>query len=141
MFPGFRTLHALHLITLRQADRNPIWQIESLNFAVDSLSHCPGVKLKYIAIGDQVSSLETRPELFKKHLKTIIERRRGDKKGKGKAVDTDGTPEIVEEVSDRELDDVLAEVAAGEKKLRFTTTFDNAKDVRMFWREIRTGKL
>ena len=116
-------------------------QLESLNFAVDSLSHCPGVKLRYLALADQVNSLESRPDHFRKHLKMVMEHEK-DRKGKGKAVDF--LPSIDKEeddASDRELDDVLAEVAAGEKRLRFSTRFDDIKAVRIFAKEIRTGRL
>ena len=143
MFAAFSNLHALHLIALRSTDRNTMLQIESLNFAVDSLSHCPGVKLRYLALADQVSSLESRPEHFRKHLKMVMNHQK-DKKGKGKAVDLPlpmDKEKDIEDASDRELDDVLAEVAAGEKRLRFSTRFDDVHGVKIFTREIRTGQL
>ena len=144
MFAAFANLHALHLISLRSTDRNAMLQHESLNFAVDSLSHCSGVKLRYLAIGDQVSSLESRPDHFRKHLKMVMEHEK-DRKGKGKAVDFLPSLEKLdreeEDGSDRELDDVLAEVAAGEKKLRFSTRFEDVKGVKVFAKEVRTGRL
>lgn len=143
MFPGFKSLYALHLIALRSPDRSLGLQLESLNFAVDSLSHCHGVKLRYLALADQVNSLETRPEQFRKHLKIVMERRKmADRKGKGKAVDSfSPMDEPADDASDRELDDVLAEVTAGEKKLRFSTRFDEVRGVKIFSKEIRSGKL
>lgn len=141
MFAAFTNLHALHLITLRSTDRNPMLQLESLNFAVDSLSHCPGVKLRYLALADQVSSLESRPDHFRKHLKIVMEYEK-DRKGKGKAVDFPPPMDKEEDdASDGELDDVLAEVAAGEKRLRFSTRFDDVKEVKIFAKDIRTGRL
>lgn len=68
-----------------------------------------------------------------------------DRKGKGKAVDflpgKDKDKADEDDASDRELDDVLAEVAAGEKRLRFSTRFDDIRGVKIFMKEIRTGRL
>lgn len=111
-------------------------QLESMNFAIDSLSHCPGVKLRYLALAEQVNSLESRPDHFRGHMKAAR-----DKKGKGKAVERIPNGHLTDDASEREIDDMLADVIAGEKKIRLATRFDDVKDVKIFSREIRTGRL
>lgn len=142
MFSAFSNLHALHLITLRSTDRNPMLQIESLNFAVDSLAHCPDVKLRYLALGEQVNSLETRPESVGRYLKRVVELEK-DRKGKGKAVDFAPSPmDKYDDISDQELEEMLVEASSGGKKRhRFSTRFDDVKGVKVFTREVRTGRL
>ena len=142
MFAAFTNLHALHVLTLRSFDRNYVWQSETLNFAIDSLSHCPNIKLRYLALGEHVTSLQTLPANFPKHMKIPKEKTsKIDKKGKGKAVDVVANGDSVEDNSDRELGDILALISAGENRLRLTQRFDDVRDVKIFKKEIRTGRL
>ena len=143
LLPHLKTLYALHIITLRSTDRSVHLQGESISFAVDNLSHCPEMKLRYIAILNQVIALETKPDQFRRHLKAVMDRRR-DKKGKGKAP-ADATlnlfnPQTDDSGSD-DVDDMLADMGAGETKIRFTTRFPDVKDVKIFSKEIRLGKV
>lgn len=119
-----------------------ILQNESLNFAVDSLSHCRDMKIKYIAIVSSVIALESKPEQFKRHLRRVMEFRK-DKKGKGKAP-ADASSSLLEQFEDSgsdEVEEAMADFMAGESKLRFTTSFGVADDVKIFSRQIRGGRL
>lgn len=144
MFAAFSDLHALHLIYIRTNERTMTMQLEFLNFAIDSLVHCPNVKLRYIAVGPHVYALERRPQHFRNHLKVVMNGRKPDRKGKGKAID-DVVPatagEASYEASGCEADEILAGVTAGDKRLRFSTRFEDVKKVRIFAKDLRTGKL
>ena len=142
LFYGFKNLYALYLINLRSGDRSATLQSESLSFAVDSLSHCPDMKVKYIALVSQVVMLETRPPQFNKALQLVLEKRNKDKKGKGKAV-SDAINTLMEAFEDSDSDgssEVQADVLTGDHKIRFTSSFAVAADVKIFTREIRLGK-
>lgn len=143
LLPRLKSLYALHIITLRTQDRSVQLQGESISFAVDNLSHCPDMKLRYIAMLNQVMALETKPDQFRRHLKAVMDRRK-DKKGKGKAPADSNLglylPATDDSGSD-DVDDILADMGAGETKLKFSTRFADVKDVRIFSKEIRSGKL
>ena len=143
LLPHLKTLYALHIVALRSADRIHQLQNESISFAVDNLSHCPDMKLRYIAMVGQVVALETKPDQFRRHLKAVMDRRR-DKKGKGK-VPADATLNLfipaTEDSGSDDVDDILADMGAGETKLKFATRFAEVKGVKIFSKEIRGGKL
>ena len=101
------------------------------------------MKLRYIALVGQVVALETKPDQFRRHLKAVMDRRR-DKKGKGKVpADTNLNLFIpaTEDSGSDDVDDILADMGAGETKLKFATRFAEVKDVKIFSKEIRGGKL
>ena len=143
LLPHLRTLYALHIIALRSTDRSVHIQNESINFAVDNLSHCPDMKLRYMAIMSQVMALETKPDQFRRHLKAVMDRRR-DRKGKGK-IPADATLNLYipapDDSGSDDVDDILADMGAGETKLKFSTRFSEVKDVKVFSKEVRGGKL
>lgn len=116
---------------------------ESLSFAVDSLSHCPNMRIKYIALVSQVVMLETKPPQFNKALQLVMEKRNRDKKGKGKAT-SDAISSLIEVFEDSDSDgssEFLADVMAGDHKIRFASNFMAANDVEIFTKEIRLGRL
>ena len=143
LLPHLKSLYALHIITLRSTDRSNQLQGESISFAVDNLSHCPDMKLRFIAMMNQVMALETKPDQFRRHLKAIMDRRK-DRKGKGKAL-ADATLSLflpgTDDSGSDDVDDILADMGAGETKLKFSTRFADVKDVKIFSKEIRGGKL
>ena len=142
LFSGFKNLYALHLINLRTADRHSMLHSESLSFAVDSLSHCPNMRIKYLALVNQVVMLETKPPQFNKALQLVMEKRNRDKKGKGKAT-SDAISSLIEAFEDSDSDgssEFLADVMAGDHKIRFASNFATANDVKIFTKEIRLGK-
>ena len=101
------------------------------------------MKLRYIAMMNQVTALEAKPEQFRRHLKAVMDKRK-DRKGKGKAP-ADVTlglfvPATDDSGSD-DVDDILADMGAGETKLKFSTRFADVKDVKIFSKEVRGGKL
>lgn len=141
-FPEFENLHALHIITLRSAEPELTLQDERLKFAIDSLAHCPNVKLRYLAMGEKVQLLEQRPLAFRTRLNIVMDRRRSDdKKGKGKAVDRFGDLDFIDHTSDRELDETLEAIPPEDRKRRFSTPINSVKGVRIFSKQIRSGKL
>jgi hypothetical protein len=100
------------------------------------------MKLKYIAIVNNVVAIESRPEQFYRNLTTAMERRK-DKKGKGKA-SVDSFSSMVEDFEDSGSDIVenaLVDVVFGVSKLRIPTYFAAADDVKIFSKQIRFGRL
>lgn len=143
LLPHLKSLHALHIIVLRTTDRSNQLPNESISFAVDNLSHCPDMKLRYIAIMNHVIALETKPDQFRRHLKAVMDRRK-DKKGKGKAPADTSSGLFIQATDDSgsdEVDDILADMGAGETKLKFSTRFADVKDMKIFSKEVRGGKL
>lgn len=143
LLPQLKSLYALHVIALRSTDRSHQLQQESVSFAVDNLSHCPNMKLRYFAMVGQVVALEAKPDQFRRHLKAVMDRRK-DKKGKGKAPADATQPLFIPATDDSgsdDVDDILADMGAGETKLKFATRFPEVKDVKIFSKEIRGGKL
>ncbi|CAD6570780.1 MAG: hypothetical protein ASARMPREDX12_009169 [Alectoria sarmentosa] len=139
----FKSLHAIHIITLRTTDRSVQLPSESISYAVDNLSHCPEMKLRYIAMINQVVALETKPDHFRRHLKAVMDRHK-DKKGKGKAPAETSLGLFIPAADDSgsdDVDDILADMGAGETKLKFTTRFVDVKNVKIFSKEVRGGKL
>ncbi|KAK4693917.1 hypothetical protein P7C71_g3572, partial [Lecanoromycetidae sp. Uapishka_2] len=145
-FAGFTNLYALHLINLRSTSSNPILQQESLSFAVDSLTLIDSLtnhhdmKIKYIAMANHVIALEEKPDQFSKHLRMVIERRK-DKKGKGKALAALLAMSGEDDDSGSDVNEVMADVMAGERRLKFPTNFAAVDDVKIFSKEIRGGTL
>ena len=113
-------------------------QNESLNFAVDSLSHCQDMKIKYLAIQATVIMLESKPEQTKKQWMPNSKKAKG--KGKAPVLFNDILEQYEEDVSD-DIEVALAGMLAGESKVRRSVGIEHVKDVKIFSRSIRTGKL
>lgn len=147
-FAGFTNLYALHLINLRspQDRSSSILQQESLSFAVDSLTLIDSLtdhrdmRIKYIAMASSVIALEEKPDQFSKHLRMVIERRK-DKKGKGKPLTSFVVTPAEDDDSGSDVNEVMADVMAGERRLKFPTIFSAVDDVKIFTKEIRGGTL
>ncbi len=138
MFKAFKSLYALHVIQLRSTDRNITLQIECLAFAIDAHAISPSEKLSYVALGENVDRIERRPDQAKKRkIKKILESGI-DRKGKGKAIDFLSPGQA--DTSDGELEDLLADMATSEARHR-TTYINEIKGVKVFTKEIRTGRL
>lgn len=100
------------------------------------------MKLKYIAIVNNVVAIESRPEQFNRNLTVAMERRK-DKKGKGKA-SGDALSSFLEHFEDSgsdEVENALVDIMFGVSKLRIPTYFSAAGDVKIFSRQIRGGRL
>ena len=146
IFPAFKSLRALHLMTLRGSDRNNFsMQLETLAYTIDSLAHCPDLNIKYIAIAENLIQISGHKH-FRKQLKKMMDNRsspekraRADAKGKGKAVE----PVLMDldDVSDDDMDEKLANVQLAQRKLRTARRFDEIKSVKVFSAELRAGRL
>lgn len=136
--PGFKNLVALQLLSLRSHDRSASLQIECLTFAADSISHLPNQKIKYLALENHMTSIERKPDYVKKYLEMKKERRQGWK-GKGKAKMAE--PTSLDNSSDSDDLDEMAEITTMETRLRFGVEFWEAREVKIFRKEIRTGKI
>ncbi|KAL9131468.1 MAG: hypothetical protein Q9217_000616 [Psora testacea] len=146
IFPAFKTLRALHLITLRGSDRTSVsTRLESLAYTIDSLAHCPDLNIRYIAIQDIVTEI-TGHKQFRKHLKRMMESRKPDgkvkepdKKGKGKALD----PLLRDMVNDEglEMDEKIEGVQTAQRKMRSARRFEEVRHIKIFSIELRSGKL
>ncbi len=100
------------------------------------------MKIKYIAIGNNVVAIESRPEQFNRNLTIAMERRK-DKKGKGKA-SGDALSSFLEHFEDSgsdEVENALVEVMFGVSKLRIPTYFSAAADVKIFSKQLRGGRI
>lgn len=101
------------------------------------------MKIKFIAIVNNVVAIESRPENFNQNITMAMERRK-DKKGKGKA---SGDPlssfldHFEETAGSAEVENALVDVMFGVSKLRIPTYFSAASDVKIFSRQIRGGRL
>ena len=146
MFPLLRSVRALHLITLRGSDRNNYsMPMESIAYAIDSLTHCPEANLRYIAIGEFVTEMTGRQQ-YRSHMEKILERqaslregKQDDKKGKGKAVDP--IQMDIDETSDGDIREKYSRVHSASRKMRATRRFEEIDSVKIFSKEIRNGKI
>lgn len=98
------------------------------------------MKVKYIAMASTVIALEERPDLFSKHLRFVMERRK-DKKGKGKALASLFSTTGEDDESGSDVNEVMADVMAGERRLKFPTSFSAVGNVKIFSKAIRGGTL
>lgn len=120
-------------------------QLESLAYTIDSLAHCPEMKIRYIAIHDIVTEISGHMQ-FRKQLKKMMEigkpdpkGKGGDKKGKGRAVD-----ELVMDVTNDEeveMSEKMANLHSAQRKMRSARRFDEVRHVKIFSVELKSGKL
>lgn len=114
-------------------------QIESLTFAADSISHLPQQKIKYLALESHVTCIERKSDFVRQ----CLEMERGKKtkgKGKGKAKMRESPTTYCSSDSDLAVDE-FAEITSMETRLRFGIDFWEIKGIKIFQKEIRTGKL
>lgn len=63
--PGLKSLTAFRIVAFRSEDTCPWLSTELRQFTIDNLSHCPHLKLEYLAINSTVSKIgrrEKRPK-------------------------------------------------------------------------------
>jgi hypothetical protein len=136
--PGFKNLVALQFFSLRVVDRSAMLHIETLTFAADAISHLPHQKIKYLALDSHVTCIERKPDFVRQYLETN-KPKRSKGKGKGKAKMSESTNTDVS--SDSDLTDDFAEISSMETRLRFGMDFWEIKGIKIFHKDIRTGKL
>ena len=124
---GLGSLVAMHIINIRTADQCQSISRESRKFTIDNITHCPELKIKYLAMSGLVFELARRPKPWKAK-KTVK-----DTKGKGKAMG--------EEMS-ADSDD-FSEIEGGSLEMACVKRLEFAEvpTVKIFRKEIRTGKL
>lgn len=113
-------------------------QIESLTFAADTISHLPRQKIKYLALDNTVTSIERKPDFVRQYMEAQkLKKNKG--KGKGKAKISDSTN--IDGSSESDLADEFSEISSMETRLRFGMDFWDVKGIKIFQKEIRTGRL
>lgn len=138
--PGFKSLVALQFFSLRSNDRSALLQIESLTFAADTISHLPDQKIKYLALENHMTIIERKPDFVKKYFEMKKERKQ-KMKGKGKGKEKSSGVSSLDNSSDSDDIDELAEITTVETRLRFGVNFWEVREIKMFRKHIRTGKL
>jgi hypothetical protein len=140
---AFSNLLALHLLALRDNNRTFL-HADSLHSAVDSFSHYPDVKLKWIALDNNLRLVSRKPERWVK----VFEKRKEDKKrrahikskGKGKAKATEGADSEDSSEADIPADEVGHRLIAMRLRADSRRNFSDAQGVEIFTKEIRLGK-
>ena len=138
---AFKDLIALHLLTLRENNRTFL-HADSLYSAVDSFSHYPDVKLKWIALDSNLRRVSSRPErLFRDFEKRKKIRALVKTKGKGKAKATN--IDDSEESSEPDLpgEEVGHRLMAMRLRADGRRNFNDVEGIKIFQKEIRLGKL
>lgn len=136
--PGFKNLFALQFVSIRSTDRSSSLQIESLAFAADTLTHLPGQKLKYLALDNLLGKVERKQDSLESEAQRRKKMRKAKGKGKAKAAEGIG----LDDSSGSDDADDLSDVASLETRLKFGVDFwEVIEEVKIFTREIRTGKL
>ena len=117
----------MHIVNIRTTDQCQSISRESRKFTIDNITHCPELKIKYLAMSGLVFELARRPKSWKAK-KPIA-----DLKGKGKA-----RSEAISADSDdfSEIEGGGLEMACV-KHLKFA----EVPTVKIFRKEIRSGKL
>ena len=117
----------MQIYNIRTADQCQTISRESRKFTIDNITHCPELKIKYLAMSGIVFELARRPKAGKS------KKPKADPKGKGKA--------RIEEVSAES--DEFSEIEGGGLEMLCVKhwKFAEVSTVTMFRKEIRTGKL
>lgn len=140
--PGFKSLLALQFICIRISERSALPPVESLTFAADTISHLPHQKLKYLALENHIARIERKHERTTVDQEKQIRRnRRRAKKGKGKAKVEESNMTDADESSGSDDSADIADTVNLKTLLRFGEGFwEIAEDIKIFRREIRTGR-
>lgn len=135
--PSFKSLFALQFLAIRSNDRSNLLQFESLTFIADFLTHLPGQKLKYLALESRLGRIERKQDCLESEAQRRKKMRKA--KGKGKAKASEGIS--LDDSSGSDDADDLSDVANLETHLKFDDEFWEITEVKIFTKEIRTGKL
>ena len=123
--PGLKNLLAMHIFAIRSTDSCHAVGREARKFTIDTMTHCPGVRVKYLAMAGIVFELARRPRSARRN-------RAADPKGKGKAKADDG----VESDEFSEIENVGPEMSCIKH-----WKFSEVTGIKIFRKEIRNGKL
>ncbi|MCJ1356981.1 MAG: hypothetical protein MMC33_006977 [Icmadophila ericetorum] len=156
--PGLRSLIALHILQIRTQDHCHSVTRECRKFTIDTLSHCPGLRIRYLVMQNMVWVLGPRKSGSRGSKRVKIDVKGKGKsvgasggstaggvssssKGKGKAVDFSGVDVAGDEATLVEED--FEEIESGNlemtslKQLKFW----EVEGIKIFEKEIRTGTL
>ncbi|MCJ1477454.1 hypothetical protein MMC13_006125 [Lambiella insularis] len=130
--PGLKSLRALHLFAVRTTDPCVSITRECRKFTIDNISHCPDLKIRYLAMAGVVFELARRP-----HSRPT--NKAADVKGKSKAMVGEANP-IVDPSTDS---DDFSEIESGGLEIACVKhlKFAEVPSIKIFHKNIRTGKL
>ena len=130
--PGMKSLIALYILAIRTTDHCQTIGRECRKFTIDNITHCPELKIRYLAMSGLVFELARKPKPWKP-------KKAVDVKGKGKAKITDHeTP--VETPTDS---DDFSEIEGGGLEMACVKhlKYWDVPSVKMLHKQVRTGKL
>ncbi|KAI4289631.1 MAG: hypothetical protein L6R35_001091 [Caloplaca aegaea] len=144
-FPSLKSLQALHLLTIRGAPDVTLSHLEYLNSIVDVVSHNPGMRLKYVAIDNIISTILRRtattirkirqPQIKRQQMRLEREKGKGKEKEGEKGFASDASSET-DYPDDKDLHDMYA------MKMKASMIID-VKEVeqqaKIFQNEFRAG--
>lgn len=122
----------MYILAVRTTDQCASIARECRKFTIDNISHCPDLKIRYLAMAGMVFELARRPP-------SRITSRSADGKGKGKATinETNLSADPLTDSDDfSEIESGGLEIACV-KHLKFA----EVPGVTIFHRSIRTGKI
>jgi hypothetical protein len=128
---GLTSLIAMHVLAIRATDQCQSIGRESRKFTIDNITHCPELKIRYLAMTGVVFELARKPKSRK-----VKRDRKGKGKGKAKEGEVGGGGGETDSDNFSEIEEGGLEMACV-KHLKFT----DVRWVRIFSKEVRTGKL
>ena len=134
---GLKNLYALNVLAVRTNDQCHSVIRECRKFTVDTLTHCPELKLRYLVMSGTVCQLARRP-LWAIRSKTTGGKGKG--KGKEKAAVNGPTNEPIDALTDSEN---FSDIESGGLEMAVVKQlkFSDVVGVKIFEKEIRSGKL
>ena len=133
---GLKSLIALHILSIRTDDHCTSIARECRRFTVDNITHCPTLKIKYLAMQGQVYKLIRKANSVEKP-RQVAKDAKG--KGKGKAAEFDMSEGDESGGNSEGFDEI--ETAGLEMASVRTMNFADIEGVRIFVKDIRVGKL
>ena len=141
---SFKSLVALHFLVLRESGRTLLYP-DALHSAVDSFSHYPGAKIKWIALNNDLRLVSHKSnhwiKMFKKRKEERKKKAQLKSKGKGKARATDEGETEESSGADTLGDEANNRLSAMRLRADIRSGMGDVKDTKIFNREIRFGKL
>ena len=129
--PGFISLIVLNIIAIRTDDHCASVVRECRKFTIDTINHCPGLKIRYLGMTNMVFEIARKPAT-----PNMIRKSLG--KSKGKAKEVDGIMAQLDAESDN-----FSDIESGGLEMAVVKhlKFCEVEDVKIFDKRIRTGKL
>ena len=134
---GLKNLYALNVLAIRTTDQCHSVIRECRKFTIDTLTHCPELKLKYLVMSGMVCQLARRPS------SAIRSKAAAKRKGKGKEKAPLNAP-MTDPVDPFTTDsENFSEIESGGLEMAVVKQlkFSDVEGVKIFEKEIRSGKL